>query len=124
MFLTDDHSLIRPARLIARSEAETTELSERLSGGGEVDLLEAEEKVEEVRQSHLEERLVRAARRKARTIDAIEFCLSLKAVELADYEPELPWEGKPPSDRQLMTLGQGRFRHRLRELPGTRFQDP
>ena len=109
LFLSDDHSLIRPARLIARSEEETCELSERLSGGGEVDLLEAEEEVEEVRQSRLEERLVKAARRKARTIDAIEFCLSLKAVELADYEPELPWEGKPPSDRQLITLAKAGF---------------
>lgn len=93
LFLTDDHSLIKPARLLAHSEDEAEELNEILECGGEIDLLDAEEEAQEVRQSKLEEKLKQAAKRKARTIDAIEFCLSLRAVELADYEPELSWEG-------------------------------
>lgn len=109
LFLTDDHSLIKPARLLAHSEDEAEELNELLECGGEIDLLDAEEEAQEVRQSKLEEKLKLAAKRKARTIDAIEFCLSLRAVELADYEPELSWEGKPPSDRQLEALEKAGF---------------
>jgi len=105
LFLTDDHSLIKPARLLAHTEEQADELSDILSGGGEMDLLDAEE----LRQSRLAERLQRAARRKARTIDAIEFCLSLRAVELADYEPELSWEAQPPSDKQLSALAKAGF---------------
>jgi hypothetical protein len=109
LFLTDDHSLIKPARLLAHSEAEAEELNDILEGGGEIDLLQAEEKAQEVRRSKLEEKLKLVARRKARTIDAIEFCLSLRAVELADYEPELSWESKPPSERQLEALTKAGF---------------
>ncbi len=109
LFLTDDHTLIKPARLLAHSADEAEELSDALAGGDEVDLLDAEEEVAEERKSRLAERLLRAAKRKARTIDAIEFCLSLSAVEVADYEPELSWEGKPPSDRQLEALARAGF---------------
>ena len=109
LFLTDDHSLIKPARLLAHSETEAEELDEILLGGGEIDLLDADEEAQEVRQSKLEEKLKLAAKRKARTIDAIEFCLSLRAVELAEYEPELSWEAKPPSDRQIEALAKAGF---------------
>ncbi|MBC2595655.1 DEAD/DEAH box helicase [Ruficoccus amylovorans] len=109
LFLTDDHSLIKPARLIARSQSNAADLSERLSGGGEVDLLEAEESVVQDRESKLAEKLRLTAKRKARTVDAIEFCLSLHAVDAADYEPELSWECKPPSDRQLEALARAGF---------------
>lgn len=109
LFLTDDHSLIKPARLIARDEQEADCLSEKLCGGEEMDLLEAEEAVEQDRMSKLAEKLRERAGRKARTIDAMEFCLSLHAVEVAEYEPELSWEGKPPSDRQLEALHKAGF---------------
>jgi len=109
LFLTDDHSLIKPARLLAHSESEADELGDILAAGGEVDLLDAEEQAQEERQSKLEEKVRSAARRKARTIDAIEFCLSLRAAELADYEPECSWEAKPPSDRQLEALAKAGF---------------
>ena len=94
---------------MAHSEDEAEELNELLECGGGIDLLDAEEEAQEVRQSKLEEKLKLAGKRKARTIDAIEFCLSLRAVELADYEPELSWEGQPPSDRQLEALEKAGF---------------
>lgn len=109
LFLTDDHSLIKPSRLIARNEQEAAELSEKLTGGGEMDLLEVEEEVVRDRESRLAENLRHRARRRSRTVDAIEFCLSLHAVEAADYEPELPWESKAPSDRQLEALSKAGF---------------
>lgn len=109
LFLTDDHSLIKPARLIARSQEDADELSDLLAGGNEVDLLEAEETAAQKREAKLAEKLQKAATRKARTVDAIEFCLSLHALEAADYEPELPWEGRPPSDRQLEALTRAGF---------------
>ena len=69
-----------------------------------MDLLDVEEDVVEERESRLAEVLKKRARRKPRTIDAVEFCLSLHAVEVADYVPELSWEGKAPSDRQIQAL--------------------
>lgn len=109
LFLTDDHSLIKPARLIAKSEEEADELSQLLSGGEDMDLLEAEEEVERERESRLFRVLQERARRRARTVDAMEFCLSLHALEVAEYEPELIWESKPPSDRQLQALAKAGF---------------
>lgn len=109
LFLTDDHTLIKPARLIARNEDEAKELNEKLASGQAVDLLEAEEDNIKERESRLAERLNKRAKRKARTMDAIEFCLSLHAVEIADYEPEFHWESKEPSDGQLEALARAGF---------------
>lgn len=109
LFLTDDHTLIKPARLIARNEDEAKELNDKLASGQAVDLLEAEEDNIKERESRLAERLNKRAKRKARTMDAIEFCLSLHAVEIADYEPEFHWESKEPSDGQLEALTRAGF---------------
>jgi hypothetical protein len=109
LFLTDDHTLIKPARLIAKSSKEAEELGDKLGIGDEVDLMEAEEETTRARESRLAEEIQLRARRKARTIDAIEFCLSLHAVEVADYEPELSWEAKAPSDRQMEALERAGF---------------
>lgn len=118
LFLTDDYSLIKPARLLAHSETEAGELDEILLGGGEIDLLDAEEETQELRQSKLEEKLKLATRRKARTIDAIEFCLSLRSVEIAGYEPELSWEAKTTQRQANRSTGKSWFRYGLRKLPG------
>ncbi len=109
MFMSDDHSLIKPARLIAKTEEEANELSDLLSGADEKDLLEAEEKREQNRESRLFRLLKERSNRRSRTIDAMEFCLSLHAVEAAEYDPELTWEAKPPSDRQLDALAKAGF---------------
>ena len=109
LFLTDDHSLIRPARLVATTEEESVQMGELLEAGGGIDLLDAVEETARERESRLAEELHRRARRKARTVDAIEFCLSLHAVEVAEYEPELPWETRPPSERQLQALARAGF---------------
>lgn len=109
LFLTDDHSLIRPARLIAHSQQEADELGELLCGGNAMDLLDAEDAVVQMRESKLAEKLQLAARRKPRAVDAMEFCLSLKAIDVAEYEPELSWESKAPSDRQLEVLSRAGF---------------
>jgi superfamily II DNA or RNA helicase len=111
LFLTDDHSLIKPARLIAHSDEDAAALTDKLAAGSgeEVDLLDVEEDVVEERESRLAEVLKKRARRKPRTIDAVEFCLSLHAVEVADYVPELSWEGKAPSERQIQALEKAGF---------------
>lgn len=111
LYLTDDHSLIKPARLLARSEEEAGDLNNLLlrSEEEEVDLVEAEEEAAQKRESRLARELRRRAARKARTIDAVEFCLSLHAVEIAEYEPEMDWEAKRPSERQLEALAQAGF---------------
>ncbi|MGF1453554.1 MAG: DEAD/DEAH box helicase [Opitutales bacterium] len=104
LFLIDDHALIKPARLIAPSKESAEALQVKLGAGGEVDLLEAEEEVVRDREASLVRKVKERAKRRAWTIDAVEFCLSLHAINAADYEPELDWEAQPPSDRQLEAL--------------------
>lgn len=104
LYLTDDHNLITPARLVAK----TTEEADSMKGK-EGDLLEIQKAAEEERISALEERLAQQARRKARTVDAVEFCLSLSHLMAAEYQPELRWERKPVTESQAEHLGRAGF---------------
>jgi superfamily II DNA or RNA helicase len=109
LFLTDDHALVKSARLIAGTEEEAAVLQELLNSGEEVDLLESEAEAKEIRRSRLEEELRRKARRTARTIDALEFALSLGNLALAEYAPELAWESEELTDKQREILSNNGF---------------
>lgn len=114
LYLSDSMDLIRPARLVAKTEQEAKEIQAKLDatpGGGseQMDLLEAEEEAENERHKALIEKLKKRATRKARTVDAVEFALSLGRVELAEYEPEMKWESEPPSKAQLDALERAGF---------------
>ncbi|MEY2598388.1 MAG: hypothetical protein RLZZ142_647, partial [Verrucomicrobiota bacterium] len=104
LFLTDDHSLIKSARLIATNDEEAKEIQTLLATGEEVDLLDSEQTAQEIRRSRLEEELRAKAQRKARTVDALDFALSLKSRALTDYEPEMAWESEAMSAKQRAFL--------------------
>lgn len=112
LFLTEDHTLIKPARLIAKDKAEAKELSEHFdeaAGGGEMDLLETDAAVRQQRESKLAEKLKERAKRKAKTVDAMEFFLSVGAHAALEYEPEMKWEMEPVSAKQREVLERAGF---------------
>lgn len=106
LWMHEKHSLIRPAHLVANCDEvadEMTEAAQKPSGGGEqpeLDLQALESDCRRQREQKLQEELALKANRKARTVDAMEFCLSLHDTAAAEYEATMPWEFQPPSRGQ------------------------
>ena len=109
LFLSDNMSLIKPARLVARTQEEADEISEVLAGGGQMDLLEAEEEAEGIHRNKLAEKLREQAKRKTRCVDAVTFALAIGDDALSDYEPVSGWEQQEPSEKQLAALEKAGF---------------
>lgn len=111
LFIHERHSLVRPANLIARTDEEAEDMTKRAfeqaeSGRPEaVDLRGLASETQVAREKKLREELEKKAKRKAKTIDAADFALSLHAPDLADYQPEMPWESSPVSDKQAELVG-------------------
>jgi hypothetical protein len=90
--------------------AKMTELSAAAAGepDGQMDLDILEEQAKGLVQKEREEALAKeleAHKRKAgRTLNPLDFALSLHDQDLELYEPTMPWEQAPPSDKQLETL--------------------
>lgn len=99
LWLSSDHRLIRPARLVAKSDEEAKSME-----GMEGDLLEAQAAAEASRLEAIKEKMKKSAKRNARTMDAVELALTLDDDTLAEYEPEMQWEADPPTEKQLETL--------------------
>jgi superfamily II DNA or RNA helicase len=109
LFLSDSMDLIRPARLLAHTPAEAQALQEVLDDEDALDLLDASERAASQRRQRLAEELAARAHRNQRTVDALEFALSLGEAELADYEPETAWENQPPTGPQVELLARAGF---------------
>lgn len=99
LWLSSDHKLVRPARLVARSDEEAKSME-----GREGDLLEAQQAAEADRLAEMRKRMARSAKRNARTMDAIELALTLDDDLLAEYEPAMRWERDPATEKQLVCL--------------------
>lgn len=99
LWLSNDHSLVRPARLVAKSNEEARSME-----GREGDLLEAQEAAEVDRLKSMRKRMAKSAKRNARTMDAVEMALTLDDDALAEYEPQMKWESDPATEKQLATL--------------------
>jgi hypothetical protein len=104
LYLSDRHDLVRPAKLIAKTEEEMESVQKVLddaqAGGGDgeqLDLLAASSKAAEARHRTLMDKLNEASKRKSRTVDAVEFALAIDDEKLANYEPEVGWEMQPPA---------------------------
>jgi superfamily II DNA or RNA helicase len=98
LWLAEEHNLIKPAHLIAGDEEEAKAITDALDGNG--DLEEAKATAEEERAAKLKERLERNKARTSRTFDPIEFALSLKDVNLAEYVPTMRWHEDEVTDKQ------------------------
>jgi len=109
LWMHENHSLIRPAHLVASCDEvadEMTKAAEKACRGGEseLDLQSLESECRTQREAKLQEELQLKARRKARTIDAMEFALSIRSAALVEYQPTMPWEFDKPSHGQIDVL--------------------
>lgn len=111
LYLTEDHRLIKPARLIARTAEEAADIEAAIAeaeggemGAGIADLMDAERDAQAIREANLKKQLEEKAKKKARAIDALEFAFSMGDQDLADYEPETSWDEAPPTKGQVETL--------------------
>lgn len=109
LFLSDNMDLIKPARLIAHTAEEQVDVQKHLESGEQIDLFEAEERATVDRTKRMREKLEAAAKRKIRSVDAIEFALTLGDEKLANYEPEAGWESDAPSAKQIEILERNGF---------------
>jgi type I site-specific restriction endonuclease len=102
LWQAEEHSLMRPANLIAEDEADAKALTEKL--GGEGDLEEAREEVNADRTRSLTERLRANRTRRSSVLDPLELAVTLNEAALADYVPTMSWQSQVPSDKQLQVL--------------------
>lgn len=116
LYLSDRHDLVRPAKLIAKTEEELESVQKVLddaqAGGGDgeqLDLLAASSEAAEARHRTLMDKLNEASKRKSRTVDAVEFALAINDEKLANYEPEVGWEMQPASVKQIASLEKSGF---------------
>lgn len=102
----EDLALIRPAHLVASSKEEAQEITKLTAAlcQEELDLEELQREASRQREEKLRRELAAKARRQARTVDPVEFCLSLHNLPLAEYEPTMRWEKQPATDPQKKVL--------------------
>jgi superfamily II DNA or RNA helicase len=102
LWQAEEHSLMRPANLIAEDEADAKALTEKL--GAEGDLEEAREEVNSDRTKSLTERLRANRTRRGSVLDPLELAVSLNEAALADYVPIMKWQAEAPTGKQLDVL--------------------
>ena len=112
---TAKHELCHPANLIAE-KAETAKKMQEIQDAaagcpdeqamlelGEMETRAKKEVIRE-REKALAEELKSHQKKSGRTIDPLEFALSLHDSDLQDYEPTMPWQRGPASEKQIACL--------------------
>jgi type I site-specific restriction endonuclease len=105
----EKHSICRPANLIAKDQVEAdaiTKLAEPKGGGesAELNLEDLAQSASHEREEKLREKIRENANKKGRLISAEEFALQHDSFAVAEYEPTLPWESQPVTDKQMWHL--------------------
>ena len=105
LYHTAKHDLIKPANLICKTPETRAIMTETLdSKGGQMDLLELESTAHIEREKALAEKLRAQANKKKRSVNPLEFALSIHSEDLEEFEPVFAWQKRPASDKQLDTL--------------------
>jgi superfamily II DNA or RNA helicase len=102
LWQSGEHSLVKPAHLIAEDEEDAQAITDML--GGEGDLEEAREAVNADRTRSLAERLHENRQRKGSVLDPLELAVTLNDAHLAEFTPLMQWQGDPPTAKQLDVL--------------------
>ena len=102
LWQTSEHSLVRPAHLVAGDVEDARALEEKLGGDG--DLEEARAAVDADRTRKLAERLRENRHRRGGLLDPLELAVTLNDAALAEFVPTMGWQGEPPTPRQLEVL--------------------
>jgi len=105
MWLTEDHSLIKPAHLVAPSKEIADKMIAKEEVCEQIDLLEslelAENEVVKEREATVAKRLEEQRRNKKKLVDPLQYEFSIAAEDLINYEPINMWEMAPASEKQL-----------------------
>jgi len=105
LYHTAKHDLIKPAALICKTPEIREIMSKQLdSKGGQMDLIELESTAHVEREKALAEKLKQQANKKRRSVNPLEFALSIHDEDLEEFEPAFAWQKRPASDKQLDTL--------------------
>jgi superfamily II DNA or RNA helicase len=117
LYLTERHSLCRPAHLVADDEEVAAKLTQGMEddalrqgsgqGGSDLDeeaLTRAREDVIADREAALAKKLAEMRHRKRELVDPVQYAVSVGAPGLVDYRPALPAESAPPSAAQIEAL--------------------
>jgi len=109
LFISDEQNLIKPARLIASSEFEARLIQEKLMLKTEegTDLLEAEKEASS--DDNLRRALAKKSGKKAKTVDAMDFFLSIGVSESWAENDSTPWERQPMTTGQRKALQKAGF---------------
>lgn len=116
LWQTAKHDLCHAAHLIA-PKAETAqkmrEISEAQGAGAQMELLELEETADSdiraERENKLAQRLKSLSTKSRKLLDPLQYALSIHDDDLQDYEPDMPSERQPATDRQIEYLVQNGF---------------
>jgi superfamily II DNA or RNA helicase len=109
LWQSEQHSLIKPAHLVAKDEEEAVEISAALAqaaggGDGEPELLKVSADVEEQRLRKIKESIEKNKERKPGTYDALDYTLAVEDHGLAGWEPSTAWDTLPATEGQLGLL--------------------
>lgn len=118
LWMTGRHSLVRPAHLIASTPeiAEAMIAKAAAAGDAEHDILADAIDAKAQREAALAAELAAHGKRASRQLDPVEFALSLHELDLAEYEPTMPWHSQPASAKQLALVERsGLDRHAIRD---------
>ena len=115
LWQTESLSLVSAASLVVGNREDQAAVQQMLIDvkpgrpPEEIDLVEASEDVEEQRFKKVQDALKANSRRQAGTIDAVELCMSIGAVELMDYEPMSARDARPITEGQKAALERAGF---------------
>jgi len=109
LWLSTEHSLVRPANLVAQSEAEAMQITALLTG--EPDLLKAMDEAKEINLRLVQERAAALAKildatskRERQVYDPLEVASVLENPKLADFIPVVGWHIEDVSTKQCEAL--------------------
>ncbi len=102
LWQSGEHSLVKPAHLIAEDEEDAQAITDILGGDG--DLEEAREAVNADRTKKLTERLHENRQRKGGVLDPLELAVTLNDAQLAEFTPVMQWQGDAPTAKQIDVL--------------------
>lgn len=108
LWLHEKLDLVRPAHLVAAKADEAQAITDLATDAAweqeELDLEDLQAQVSRQREEALRREIEAKARRQARTVDPVEFCLSLHDVAAAEYEPVTKWEAEQITPAQAQFL--------------------
>ena len=110
LWQSQKHNLIRPAHLVAPSEDLAEDMTEMLADEApcadqvELDLEGLLSRASLRREQKLRDELAAKGKREAMACDVMDFCLSIHALAAAEWQDEVPWHSKTPSEKQLALI--------------------